>query len=236
MIATAEVPIPNAVLNNASEIPFDNSRAASPPPSSPRAENDLIIPNTVPNKPNRVATEAIVDKNTKFFSNIGNSRAVASSISFWIFNTFCSVSNSVLLIISLYFLRPAFITLPTEPFCLSQAAKALSTSLLARWNCTLRTNSALLAVPVALITVNRRSITKINTMMKLPIKIGTTIPPSYILASPVKAPLWLGQKPPAKSGLVKLLLVPSTNLQRMYPITTPAKGAIHEIMLLLFFG
>src|SRR5574343_136923 len=73
-------------------------------------------------------------------------------------------------------------------------------------------------------------------MMQLPIKIGTTIPPSYILASPVKGPLWLGQKPPAKSGLVKLLLVPSTNLQRMYPITTPAKGAIHEIMLLLFFG
>ena len=37
MIATAEVPIPSAVLYNASEIPFENSAAASPPPSSPRA-------------------------------------------------------------------------------------------------------------------------------------------------------------------------------------------------------
>ena len=36
MIATAEVPIPNAVLYNASEIPFDNSLAASAPPDSPR--------------------------------------------------------------------------------------------------------------------------------------------------------------------------------------------------------
>ena len=40
MIAKAEVPIPNAVLYKASEIPTDNLAAAAPPPlSSPNAEN-----------------------------------------------------------------------------------------------------------------------------------------------------------------------------------------------------
>ena len=83
MIAHAEVPIPNAVLYNASEIPTDSLLAASPPPSpSPSAENERIIPNTVPNRPKRVATDAIVDKNTRFFYSIGSSREVASSTSF----------------------------------------------------------------------------------------------------------------------------------------------------------
>ena len=73
-MATADVPIPKAVLYNASEIPTDSLAAASPPPSpSPNAEKERIIPSTVPNNPNRVATEAIVDKNTKFFSKT-NSR------------------------------------------------------------------------------------------------------------------------------------------------------------------
>src|SRR5476651_2346418 len=71
MIDIADVPIPRAVLYTASEIPTDNVLAAAPPPlSSPRAPNALIIPNTVPNSPNSVATEAIVDKNTRFFSSI----------------------------------------------------------------------------------------------------------------------------------------------------------------------
>ena len=48
----------------------------------------MIIPNTVPRRPRRVATEAIVERNTRFFSSIGNSSAVASSTSFWILNTF----------------------------------------------------------------------------------------------------------------------------------------------------
>src|SRR5678809_1289983 len=62
IIAKAEVPIPKAVLYKASEIPTDNSRAASPPPESPSLEKERIIPNTVPSNPNKVATDAIVDK------------------------------------------------------------------------------------------------------------------------------------------------------------------------------
>ena len=59
MIATAEVPIPIAVLIKASEIPADNA-AGSGVPEVAKAENALIIPITVPNRPTRVATDAIV--------------------------------------------------------------------------------------------------------------------------------------------------------------------------------
>ncbi|MCY1536311.1 hypothetical protein D9M68_717650 [compost metagenome] len=69
------------MLYRASEIPAA-SAVASGAPAFAIAENDLIIPITVPIRPNRVAAEAIVDKNTKFFSNIGTSSAVASSTSF----------------------------------------------------------------------------------------------------------------------------------------------------------
>ena len=39
-IAIAEVPIPKAVLINASEIPIDNAAASGVPPPEPKAKND----------------------------------------------------------------------------------------------------------------------------------------------------------------------------------------------------
>ena len=100
-MANADVPIPNAVLYRASEIPTDNWAAAPLPPlSAPRLEKARIIPTTVPNNPNRVAIEAMVDKNTRFFSSIGNSSDVASSTAFCMALTFCSVLNSELGIVS----------------------------------------------------------------------------------------------------------------------------------------
>jgi hypothetical protein len=65
---------------------------------------------------------------------------------------------------------------------------------------------------------------------------GTMIPPSYILLKPVLGPLCCGQKPPFKSGWVKLLSCPRKNLQTRYPRITHASGAIHEIALLLLLG
>ncbi|MFM2268338.1 MAG: hypothetical protein RL757_1779, partial [Bacteroidota bacterium] len=56
MMANADVPIPNAVLIKASEIPVDNA-TASGAPAVAIAWNDLIIPNTVPNNPVNVATD-----------------------------------------------------------------------------------------------------------------------------------------------------------------------------------
>ena len=79
-MANAEVPIPRAVLYKASEIPTESLLAAAPPPlSSPSAENERIIPNTVPKRPNKVAIEAIVDKKTKFFSINTTNRATQIS-------------------------------------------------------------------------------------------------------------------------------------------------------------
>ncbi len=55
-MANADVPIPNAVLYNASEIPTDNSFAAPDPPlSAPKLPKARIIPITVPNSPNNVS-------------------------------------------------------------------------------------------------------------------------------------------------------------------------------------
>ena len=55
---------------------------ASLPPDSASEANERIIPITVPNNPINVATDAMVDRNTRFFSSIGSSSAVASSTSF----------------------------------------------------------------------------------------------------------------------------------------------------------
>ena len=65
MIATVEPVIPRAVLIKASEIPFARA-TASGAPAVARAENALIIPNTVPIKPTSVAIEAQVEMITKF--------------------------------------------------------------------------------------------------------------------------------------------------------------------------
>ena len=64
------------------------SPAAPPPPSSPSAAKERIIPITVPNRATSVPTEVMVDRNTRFFCNIGSSNAVASSTSFWMAITF----------------------------------------------------------------------------------------------------------------------------------------------------
>ena len=80
-MATAELPIPKAVLISASEIPVANA-VESGAPAFPNADNALIIPNTVQKKSTNVDTDAMVAIITKFFSNIGNSNEVASSISF----------------------------------------------------------------------------------------------------------------------------------------------------------
>ena len=87
MIANAEVPIPRAVLIKASEIPAARA-TESGAPAFAKAENALIIPITVPKSPIRVASEAIVDKTTRFCSKAGSSSEVASSISFWIDTSF----------------------------------------------------------------------------------------------------------------------------------------------------
>ena len=71
----------------------------------------------------------------------------------------------------------------------------------------------LLPVPAALATVNNLSITKVNTTNKLPIKIGTMIPPSYILVKVPFGPLCEGQNPPFGSGLEKLDALPNTKRQ-----------------------
>ena len=65
--ANAEVPIPNAVLYKASEIPTARALESLPPPDSPNAAKDLIIPITVPNRATSVPTEVIVERNTRFF-------------------------------------------------------------------------------------------------------------------------------------------------------------------------
>ncbi|HAN38880.1 MAG TPA: hypothetical protein DCQ29_08245, partial [Chitinophagaceae bacterium] len=62
------------------------------------------------------------------------------------------------------------------------------------------------------------------------------IPPSYIFTKPPLGPLWLGQKPPAGSGVVKLSGLPKKKRQNKKPTIKQAKGAIQEIMLLPLFG
>jgi hypothetical protein len=66
MIHTAEVPIPNAVFTRASEIPFARAEESVEPPELPKAENALIIPITVPNRPIRVDTDANVAMIVRF--------------------------------------------------------------------------------------------------------------------------------------------------------------------------
>ena len=81
MVAKAELPIPNAVLIKASEIPFAKA-TESGEPADANAANARIIPNTVPNKAINVDTDAIVAITTKFFSKPGNSKVNDSSNSF----------------------------------------------------------------------------------------------------------------------------------------------------------
>src|SRR5437868_12315273 len=90
--------------------------------------------------------------------------------------------------------------------------------------------------PEALATVSALSTTKVNTIKKQPIRIGTIIPPAYILARSPLGPWCFGQKPPAGSGAVKLLAEPITKRQIMYPARMQMIGASKEIMLLDFFA
>ena len=122
--------IPKNVLIKASEIP-NESAVASGAPAVAMASNEEIIPFTVPKSPTSTPNDPQVDNITKFFDNIGNSKAVASSSSCLIAVTFASLSNSVFSDMSRYFKRPARKTAATEPLCASQAAKAPLTSPLA---------------------------------------------------------------------------------------------------------
>src|SRR5450432_3390425 len=97
-------------------------------------------------------------------------------------------------------------------------------------------NSALLPVPVALVTVRKRSITKVNTVKKQPIRIGTIIPPWYIFEKVPIASSRSGQKPPFSFPTLKLSGLPITKRQMIYPIIIQASGAIQEIALLALFG
>src|ERR1700730_11824489 len=92
-------------------------------------------------------------------------------------------------------------------------------------------NSLIFPFPVALFTVRNLSTTKVRTVNRQPIRIGTIIPPRYIRARAVFAPSWLGQNPPDRSGLVKLLSAPIRNRQIKNPIITQKRGAIHEMEL-----
>ena len=78
----AEVVIPKAVLINASEIPVASADASGAPECAIPA-NARIIPSTVPIKPTNVAMDAMVAMIGRFCSNIGSSKVVAYSISFW---------------------------------------------------------------------------------------------------------------------------------------------------------
>ena len=56
IIATADVPIPNAVLYKASEIPTDNCSAAAPPPSPPAAAR-CVPPRSVHSRAVRASSQ-----------------------------------------------------------------------------------------------------------------------------------------------------------------------------------
>src|ERR1700687_747676 len=96
-------------------------------------------------------------------------------------------------------------------------------------------NSLIFPLPVAFVTVKNLSTTKVRTVSRQPIRIGTIIPPRYMRARADFAPSWPGQNPPEGSGLVKLLSAPIKNLQIIYPIITHKSGASQEIEL-PFFG
>ena len=93
MIAKVEAVIPNAVLIKASEIPVASAAVSGEPFDI--AANERIIPSTVPIKPIKVATEALVESTAKFLESIGNSNEVASSNSFFKDSNFCSFDNVV---------------------------------------------------------------------------------------------------------------------------------------------
>src|SRR6202012_2437896 len=97
-------------------------------------------------------------------------------------------------------------------------------------------NSAILPLPVAFEIVMKRSITKVITVKRAPIRIGTMIPPWYIRARANLGPSWLGIKPPEGSGLEKFASEPSTNRQIRYPAIIHTNGAAHEIELPFFLG
>ena len=80
IIAMVEPAIPKKVFISASEIPVASWAVSGEPWDM--AEKERIIPITVPINPISVATEASVERTTKFFDSIGSSRDVASSNSF----------------------------------------------------------------------------------------------------------------------------------------------------------
>ncbi|MNY22288.1 hypothetical protein D3C86_1558880 [compost metagenome] len=112
------------MLISASEIPV--ARAAwSGVPAEANAPNALIIPDTVPNNPPNVPKDTKVEIIVMFFSNIGISNEVASSISLWITSEASSLLNPSFLT-SWYFTKADLIAFATEPCCLSHEAIAAS--------------------------------------------------------------------------------------------------------------
>ena len=176
-MATQEPAIPKKVLIKASEIPVAKAEVSGAPALA-KAENERIIPNTVPINPNKVAIEAQVDKITKFFESIGNSKEVASSKSFWIAATFSSFFKLLSADTNLYLDKPALTTEAKEPFCLSHYPIAESTWPLDNSDFTFLTKVSVLPLPLAFINVKTLSIENTMIIKSTAIRIGTmAIPP-----------------------------------------------------------
>ena len=198
---------PRAVLYRASEIPWLSLDAASPPPLSPRAANERIIPITVPSSPSRVATEAIVERNTRFFSSMGSSSAVASSTSFCMASTFCSVSSSLFCDHFFVFAQTGFHYISHTSFLTIAFCNGAVNIFISQVILHFADEFIDISTPGSFDDCQKSFNYKSNTVSRQPIKIGTMIPPRYIRESAVLAPSWLGQKPPLRSGLVKLLRI-----------------------------
>src|SRR5690606_37032246 len=162
-IANVDVAIPVAVLIKASEIPFANFAESGAPPVA-KAENALIIPVIVPNKLTNVPIDTKVAKTFMFFSNIGISNAVVSSISFWIATTDFSASKPTLAETSLYFNEPALTTLTTVLFSLSHFVIAESILPPLINDCTLLSKLPTLRVQEALTITMKRPNANKNTL------------------------------------------------------------------------
>ena len=141
------------------------------------AEKERIIPITVPINPISVATEASVDRITKFLESIGSSRDVASSNSFLRLSTFCSLFISLSSQTDSYFTKPARTTFAKEPLCLSHSSIALTISLETNNSFILPTNLFDFPFPLAIDRVTNRSIEKIIMIKFMATKIGTINPP-----------------------------------------------------------
>ena len=142
------------------------------------AEKERIIPITVPINPISVATEASVDRITKFLESIGSSRDVASSNSFLRLSTFCSLFISLSSQTDSYFTKPARTTFAKEPLCLSHSSTALALPSLEPNNSfILLTNLFDFPFPLAIDRVTNRSIEKIIIIKFIATKIGTIKPP-----------------------------------------------------------